>query len=231
VGYLVRGVPAAFALDARRIASIAPPPASPAPPGVVAAELGRLALKVAESSGRARDRSFARELLAFAQRQDPGDARVLASLGQALAMAGGSRAAAEAVDRALAEAPDDPWVWLRAGRIALAADRRDEAESRFRRAIELDPRSAVAWLDLGIALHAADRADDALLAFEMSRSLVWSPAVDLELGRLHLAAGRRQEALAALLPLARDPHGGATGDEAAQLLEQAELARADDPSP
>jgi hypothetical protein len=53
----------------------------------------------------------------------------------------------------------------------------------------------------------------------------WSAPLDLELGRLHVAARRADQARALLQPLAADPHGGAIAENAKALLEELDPLR------
>jgi hypothetical protein len=47
--------------------------------------------------------------------------------------------------------------------------------------------------------------------------------LDLELGRLYLEAERLPDARRLLLPIASDPHGGSSADQAREMLLQAGL--------
>ena len=125
--------------------------------------------------------------------------------------------------RALAEGPAQPEVLWRAGQAALALGDPNEAETRFRGALAIDADFASAWLGLGRALDQRGDAGGALDALEHARRIAWSSALDLELGRLYLAAGRSDEARSLLQPLAADPHGGRVAERAAELLKNAGL--------
>jgi hypothetical protein len=67
----------------------------------------------------------------------------------------------------------------------------------------LDERSAPAWFGLGSCRMTTARAEEALAAFERARRSGWSSEVDLQIGRLQLAAGRREQA--ALAPREKKP--------------------------
>jgi len=228
VGYLERGVAAESVLDPRQVRVTQPSPATPMRGGEVAGAVGSLALALADDSEgedessdyHTRVTSLARSYLEVAAEEEPENARVRAALARARAYGGEAQGAQQLVAGALRDAPADPHVQVDAGRVALAARSYGEAESRFRSAIALDERSPAAWFGLGRALARTDRADAALAAFERARSLGWSAELDLELGRLHLAAKRATEARALLQPLAADPHGGSVSKQAAKLLSE-----------
>ena len=93
--------------------------------------------------------------------------------------------------------------------------------------IALDDRSPEAWFGLGRALARTGQAEPALAAFERARKLGWSDDLDLELGKLHLAAKRVPEARALLQPLAADPHGGSVSKQAAKLLGELDPSKED----
>jgi Flp pilus assembly protein TadD len=227
IGYLSRGVAAENVLDPRKVRVTQPSPATPMRRSEVAGALGAIALTLTDDSEEEeQDRyaSLARAFLEVAVDEDGANARALAALARARTLGGDPHGAEEVVASALRDAPADPQVQLDAGYVALAADDVAEAEARFRSAIALDERSPMAWFGLGRALVRAGQADSALAAFERARSLGWSGELDLELGRLHLAAQRAPEARALLQPLASDPHGGHVAEQAAELLEELDSA-------
>lgn len=227
VGYLARLVPVEIVLDERRILVSELPGARPVAAAQVARELGELAL-ARDADGRL---ALARRLLQMAAAANPDDPRTQGALAEVQAKSGDLVDAQITIENALGNAPDDLGVRLYAGRTALACDQPSEAEEHFRYALRLDERSAPAWFGLGRVLVRADRRGDALAAFEQARRFGWSPALDLAIGRLHLAAERNEEAREMLWPLAQDPHGGETGQEAAKLLQGAGLVpgAGDDP--
>jgi len=227
VGYLARGVAAESVLDPRQVRVPQPSPATPMRPGEVADVLGSLALALADDSeeeGRRRYSPLARAYLGVAVDEDGANARARAALARARALGGDPRGAEELLAGALRDAPADPQVQLDAGHVALAAGAAGEAEARFRRALELDPRSAAIWFGLGRALAREGQPEPALAALEHARTLGWSGELDLELGRLHVAAHRTPEARALLKPLAADPHGGRVAEQAAELLRELDSA-------
>jgi hypothetical protein len=215
INYLMRGVSAGVVLDPRRITIADPPAPAPLAPSEAARELGSLALTLSDENedGQEGDLlALSRSLLDTAVAGNPANAHARAGLAYSQALSGDAESAREGVARALGDAPQQPEVLWRAGQIALAEGDLDEAEARFRGALALDARFASAWLGLGRALARRGAANAALDAFEHPRSLAWSAGLDLEIGQLHLAAGRRDDALATLQPLARDPHGGRVAD-------------------
>ena len=235
VKLLSRGVAAEAVIDPGDQGSRASLEIFPASTAEVAYELGFLALQVGDQHPRSSQAPLASALFEIALDEHPAAPRAEAGLAEALALAGDVHSALPRGERAVARAPRDVRVRLQAGRVALAhadaaGDRAPEvevalrtAEEHYRRALELDPASAVAWAGLGQTCRRQARGDEAVAAFERARGLGWSPQIDLELGTLYLASGRREEALALLRPLAGDPHGGRTREEARAQLESAGL--------
>jgi tetratricopeptide (TPR) repeat protein len=227
IGYLARGVAAENVLDPRQVRVTQPSPATPMRPGEVAGALGSLALTLTDDSEeeeQGRYASLARAYLEVAVEEDGANARARAALARARALGGDPHGAEELLASALRDAPTDQHVQLAAGHVALEADATAEAEARFRSAIALDEQSPAAWFGLGRALARAGQADPARDALERARSLGWSAELDLELGRLHVAAHRAPEARALLQPLAQDPHGGRVAEQAAELLRELDSA-------
>jgi serine/threonine-protein kinase len=105
------------------------------------------------------------------------------------------------------------------GEKALAAMRIDEAQAAFDEAIRLDVRSSRAWM--GLAKVAFARGDYATAIEKAKRAVRGAPgnaAYRNYVGRIHLAAGRRDEAVATWREvLAADPDNA----EARRLLEKA----------
>jgi Flp pilus assembly protein TadD len=238
VALLARGVAVESVFDVRDLG--APPHGEvvPLPAPEAGYELGRLAL---ELRGGTQDGSLvplARTLLAAAVEGGAG-ARAEAALAEALASGGDVEAGLARIERARALDPDDPRVWLHAGRVELAAAEsfrhgsRDAtaraligAERAYARALALDPGLAGAWEGLGRARRWSGRGDEALAALERARELAWSASLDLELGGLYLERGRSEAAFALLRPLARDPHGGRVAARARELVARAEILAA-----
>jgi hypothetical protein len=235
VSHLSRGVPIETLIDASSIPAPDPPTVVALEPGAVAQALGTLALELALNEGRddgEREAALARDLLGRALALDAPDApQIEAALGEARALGGDGPGALAAVNAALSRAPDDPQVCRYAADVSLlrAESSADDAaasaaalaraEEQYRRALALAPASASAWFGLGQTLVRMGRPDDAFAAFESARRFGWSRTLDIALARLHLARGDRDQAVALLLPIAHDPHGGPTQQEAASLLE------------
>jgi len=229
IDYLKRGVQTAVVLDPRQIPIAQPPAPVPLAAHEVAGQLGSLALAQVEFEGWEEPEpggflAISRTLLDTAVRTETvADARVRARLGFARALSGDFKGAAAEIERARDLQPGDPEVLLRAGQISLANGALDDAESHFRGALAIDDRFASAWLGLGRTFDRRAAPDAALEAFGRARAIAWSAPLDLEIGRLYLAAGRNDEALAALQPLAQDPDGGRIAKRAAELLRNAGL--------
>jgi Flp pilus assembly protein TadD len=232
VGYLARGVAAESILDPRQIRLTQPSPAIPMQSGPVADALGSLALSLASEDEEDRSyASIARAYLDLAVAEGAAEgARARAALAHVRALDGDSDGAEATLAEALRDAPRDLRVLLAAGQVALARGAADEADARFRRALALDERSASAWFGLGRALAREGRADHARNALDRARSLGWSAALDLELGRLHVQAHRVSEARALLQPLAANPHDGKIAEQAAELLKQLDALDVANPS-
>jgi len=234
VAHLNRGVPIETLIDASTFGAPDPPPVVALDAGEVAYALGRLALAMVEMDEAAdweTGPDLARNLLTLALAEDVPEApRVEAALGEARALSGDAEGALEAVQAALARAPDDSRVRLHAARVALLRAEAEapsgspaalaEAEKQYRHALTLDPESASAWFGLGQTLVRMGRPDDAFAALEAARRLGWSRPLDIALARVHLDRGEPEQAADLLRPIAQDPHGGPQQEEAAELLEQ-----------
>lgn len=106
-------------------------------------------------------------------------------------------AAGAACEQALALAPGDAGVVLRAGLLAKVLGRFDEAIARYRRAIELDPLNPQVWRTLGNALYYAGRHEEAAAA--LRKALELAPEMSNThtlLARVSLAQARYEDALA-----------------------------------
>jgi eukaryotic-like serine/threonine-protein kinase len=105
------------------------------------------------------------------------------------------------------------------GEKALAAMRLDDAERAFSEAVKLDARSSRAWM--GLAKVAFQRGDYATALEKANRAVRGAPgnaSYRNYVGRIHLAAGRRDEAISTWRGvLATDPDNA----EAKKLLEKA----------
>src|SRR5262249_48927465 len=157
--------------------------------------LGSLALTLAERPD-GETAELASGLFEIALADEPSDARTRAAFGHARSLAGDAPGADAALAVALRDAPRDALVQRDAGYAALAEHAPAEAEARFRRAIALDDRSASAWFGLGRALARAEQTEAAFDALTRARTLGWSAELDLELGRLDVAAHRAADARA-----------------------------------
>jgi hypothetical protein len=177
----------------------------------VGSALGQLALALVDETEEEADlreaADLARGFLEIAVEEDRAPVHERAALGRARALAGDAAGGEAILSEALRDAPMDARVLTDAGEAALAmhSTRRSRASAVRSRTTSARP---AAWYGLGRALARADRADAAREAFEHARGLGWSAALDLDLGRLHVAAHRVPEAKALLQPLAQDPHGG-----------------------
>lgn len=99
------------------------------------------------------------------------------------------------LERAAAEAPEYPRVWLDLGAAANATGSHDRAIEALETATRLEPDNAVAWNRLGIAEQTAGRRDEAVEAFQRLVEV----APDVAQSHLRLAevlrwAGRNPEA-------------------------------------
>ena len=99
--------------------------------------------------------------------------------------------------RALDLAPKNGTALQRAGRLAIALGRLEDAIGLYRRVLEQDPLSSAAYQSLGLALHAADRLAEAEVAFRKAVELAPQRAgTHARLSLTLLAENRREEALA-----------------------------------
>jgi tetratricopeptide (TPR) repeat protein len=234
LGYLQRGVSGEAVLDPRQLVIAKTPAARPLTRSESARALGLLALALEDVvHEESRDRGIlavSRDLLEIAVAGDAGNARARAALAYAESLANDREDARASVARALADAPGEREVLWRAGQVALALGDLEHAEQRFRGALAAGGEFASAWFGLGLALDRRGDAAAALDALERARRIAWSDALDLETGRLYLAAGRTDDALAVLQPLASDPHGGYVAEQAGELLRAAGLAAGTGPA-
>ena len=105
-------------------------------------------------------------------------------------------AAAATVKRMLEVAPDSSSALSRAGVIANAMGRFDEAIEFGRRACEQDPLSARSYIYLGLPLHAAGRLIEAEAAFRKALELAPErAAIRNSLALVLLDQGRAEEAM------------------------------------
>jgi len=219
--YLARHVASEVVLDAGSLAIRPGQPPRRLERPETAQRLGLLALASVE--GNPDGERWLHPAVVTSLLGDAAGARAQAGFAEGLAIEGRLDRARAEIAEAVAAAPEDPVVLVRAGRIELAAGAPEAARRVFGRALERDDGSAAGWFGLGLALEAIGRAHEAEDALMRARERGWSPWLDLALGRLRLGAGRTEEATALLLPLARAPHGGSVSERARALLEEAGL--------
>jgi len=155
----------------------------------------------------------------------PADARVLRAeahrwIGHAFVREGDPEGALGELNRALDEAPDDPWTFYACGTAWSAMGELDSAQACFTRALELDPEHIKAlqwrgetWLELGRASAAVDDLSAALLAIEASHETA-----------LAAWGATRAELLEATLRLRAQAYS-AVGDEARAALDREQRER------
>jgi len=136
------------------------------------------------------------------------DPRALVEEAEALRAAGDAAAATEAVERALAAAPEHAPAWALRGRLAEAGGDLAGARSAFERALALEPNRVDALLGRGRVLLAAGATDEATAAYERALELAGDgAAAQAGLGRALLAAREWEPAAKALtLALAYRDH-------------------------
>lgn len=135
----------------------------------------------------------------LAQGNDPA---ALTALAIALSDAGRQTEALQALERALAQAPDDARAHQQMGVVLLRLSRPAEARDRLRRALDIDDKLPVAWNTLGVALYQTGGPAAAPEALD-----AWQRAVALDprqyqalynIGLVAGSAGRLSEARTAL---------------------------------
>ncbi len=113
----------------------------------LAAAFAAFALIAAQTAPQHLDRALA------AQRQlaadHPDDPAVLNDLGNLLALAGDTRGAGQAYEKAVALAPDDPGPHFNYGLLLAESGQRRAAFRQFRKVVKLEPRHAWAYYELG----------------------------------------------------------------------------------
>ena len=123
----------------------------------------------------------------------------LTALAVALTEAGRPAEALQALEQALALAPDDPKAHQQMGVVLLRLSRPAEARDHLRRALAADDKLAVAWNTLGVALYQLEGPAPALEAWQ--RAVALDPRQYQALYNLGLVAastGRMGEARGAL---------------------------------
>jgi tetratricopeptide (TPR) repeat protein len=110
---------------------------------------------------------------------------------------GGESAAREALERALADQPDDPVLLQQLAHLKQSAGDLAGAENLVRRGLELLPSDSQAWQRLGLILTGQQKLEPAAAAFR--RAIALDPADVLSrqnLAQLLWVSGHREEALA-----------------------------------
>ncbi len=158
-------------------------------------------------------------VLETARRLDPRNVSPLQNLGNVQDLLGQHREAAASYQAALKLAPRDAELWRLHGRVLRAAGDNEAALPSLERAFEFNPRSRETMKDLvGVLLDLGqpDRAAERLgrARQHLAEDPVAGPAMAVLEARLHLRAGRIEQARALLdQVLAAHP-----GEEAASLL-------------
>jgi Flp pilus assembly protein TadD len=148
------------------------------------------------------------------------------SLAQALLDKGDAALALRNFRDAQKLAPENPENPLGAGQALIALHRPDEAQKDFRIALEKDPANIKAMIGLGVALDAMERHTEAQKYYR--KALVIEPQNNAARNNYGLSlalAGKYDEAVAELLPLARDD--GEVGRKARQNLSLSYAMRGD----
>jgi hypothetical protein len=217
-------------LDPSAIAIAEPPEVEPLARGDVARELGSLALEVAEQSAdEAEDdggiSSLATDLLEIAagcgSRERALERRTRAGAARSTAT---RTARPRSSPRRSARRPRRAGAARRGSRCARGRGRRQGAgafSAARSRSTSDRPPAGTGWA--ARSARAGD-ADGAFEALTRARQLAWSSPLDLELGRLHVAARRADEARKLLQPLAADPHGGGDREEGRRAARAARCA-------
>lgn len=149
---------------------------------------------------------------------DPTDVESHGALGL-LAMRAQRWAEAESSFRAaLRLLPDDPRSWLNLGALYISQGRLDEAIDALEHTIRLEPHYANPHFNLGIAYLERKRYADAERSVRAGIGISPSPRALLLLGRVLVAAGKRDQAMAELEPLARASPDSATRNAIVRVL-------------
>lgn len=102
--------------------------------------------------------------------------------------------AAHRVETLLAANPKDAVPWFMRARVRTAADDLAGAEADLHQAIGLNPNLQLAYLQLARIYHRTGRGDEAVAALADSAARSQSAAAYTQLGMLHAALGRHDEA-------------------------------------
>jgi Flp pilus assembly protein TadD len=148
------------------------------------------------------------------------------SLAQALLDKGDPALALRNFKDAQKLAPENPENLLGAGQALIALHRPDEAQKEFRVALQKDPANIKAMIGLGVALDAMERHAEAQKYYQ--KALAIEPqnhAARNNYGLSLALAGKYDEAVAELLPLAKDD--GEVGRKARQNMSLSYAMRGD----
>lgn len=159
----------------------------------------------------------------------PNDAFVLAALAEAELDAGNFRAAVEAADLAIAADPAMPGPYVQKGKalFRLASDAPDkdgavaEAMLPFEalNALENDHPAPLVYYYLSFAQRGLAAPEDARRALERAAERApFDKNLWLSVGIMQAREGKIELAKQSLLPIAQDPHGGASRDTARRML-------------
>ena len=96
------------------------------------------------------------------------------------------RPAAEALEKALAQSPQQVLLWVTLGQVSLRLGNVENAQRAFDRALQEDPHCAPAWSERGSLMRELHQLDEAARCFEKALAL----GADPELNGFYLAAVR-----------------------------------------
>ncbi|GMV39458.1 MAG: hypothetical protein AMXMBFR64_11740 [Myxococcales bacterium] len=160
---------------------------------------------------------------------DAGAPDALGTLADALARAGDSAGAQEALSRAIARAPDDAATRYHLGNLLAAKGDLPGAAAAFREALERDPMLVDAMRNLGSVLVMQDKGDEAITLLERAARIAPdSPEIQNNLGVAYARQGRADlaaKAFAQAVALAPD-QPGIRANAAEALAQQGRLDEA-----
>ena len=165
----------------------------------------------------------ARNAAAELAHADARDAEALQLLGEALLRNGEPDAAAEVLQRATAESPDDAALHAALGAAQWRAGHAGVAEQTLRRALALNPAAATARVTLGEILEQSGRAEAAAAEYRAALDTIPSfGGAALALAALEDARGDARAALRVLVELLElDPYHLDALNELGQMLARA----------
>lgn len=150
---------------------------------------------LADRARAANDNARAALLYRKALEVEPASARLLLSLGVALAADGNAPAAIEAYRRSIDSDRTQPLAFINLGLVLEQGDMQ-AAAAAYRRAIEINPFEAVAYFNLGNVFLRTGQAQDAASLYE--RAIVLDPSLanaHFYLARVYASAGQLDRAL------------------------------------